>query len=438
MGLTDRIASYIVETRYSDFPQEVIQKAKECFMDSLGATLAGSQLLSGKLAALFAKDVFGPGKARVLGTDYRVNPVGASWANATSNSLLDIDDSHRDAIGHPGAVVFPSAIAFAQSDITINGKRFLEAVVLAYEISIRIAASRSKEKRFSFSTGSWGAYGAAIAAGKLLGLDKEQMIQAIRITNAHHPLPPNRKSYLNFGMVKETTGWASLTGSSAALLAKLGFTGMEPLLDDPEYHDDSVFDNLGKEYKINKIGFKLYPSCRWGHTTLDAVLALRNHYPIEPDQVKEVKIRTFHKASQMTNPSPESIEDAQYSLPFLVSVMLHHGELHPSHFKPENLKDKKILNLASKVSLECDPGFEKVFPHQYLSHVEIMTSENHYEMFMEEPKGAYQNPLALEDLKKKFLTLTRTNFRNEVASQLIDVVLHIEREGSFDWLDSIL
>jgi len=171
---------------------------------------------------------------------------------------------------------------------------------------------------------------------------------------------------------------------------------------------------------------------------LDAVLALRNHYPIEPDQVKEVKIRTFHKASQMTNPSPESIEDAQYSLPFLVSVMLHHGELHPSHFKPENLKDKKILNLASKVSLECDPGFEKVFPHQYLSHVEIMTSENHYEMFMEEPKGAYQNPLALEDLKKKFLTLTRTNFRNEVASQLIDVVLHIEREGSFDWLDSIL
>jgi 2-methylcitrate dehydratase PrpD len=437
-SLTKTLASYIEQARFSDFPKDVVQKAKECFLDSLGASLAGSQIVSSQLAAQHAQNVFGGGRARILGTDVRVHPVGAAWANATSHSALDIDDSHSEAIGHPGAVIFPAALAFAQCNTSIDGKHFLEAAILAYEVSIRISKSRSREKRFSFTTGSWGAYASAIAVGKLIGLSREQIGHAMGIVTAHHPLPPNRRSYLHFGMVKEATGWASLTGSSAALLAKLGFSGMESILDDPEHHDASVFDDLGKNYKINKTGFKIYPSCRWNHTAIDMILALRSQYRIEPEGVKQVIVSTFLKSSQMTNAHPESIEDAQYSLPFLASIMLQHGELNPIYFSPDYLKDPKTLELASKVQLKFNPEYEALFPDKYPASVEIITEKGSFKAFADQPKGDYLTPLTIDDLRNKFKTLTHSVLKDKQSSNLIHWVLNLDGETSLERLDSFL
>ncbi len=370
MDLTDELSAFIVDVTFADFPDEVIQKAKECFLDSLGSTIAGSQVQASKLAAEFAYNMYGSGKSQILGTTLRVSPIGAAWANATSNMALDIDDVHRGATGHPGSVIFPPALAFAQSQMEVSGKRFLEAVMTAYEVGLRIAMSRRKGKRVSFSTGSWGAFASAIAAGKVLNLNKRQMAEALRITTAHHPLPPIRKSYRRLGMVKEATGWASMAGSSAALLAKQGFSGMESVLDDPEYHDASAFRDLGKNYELRKVGFKIYPSCRWNHTVLDAVFDLRRKCKIEPGEIKEVIVKTFSKASQMINTSPESIEDAQYALPFLVSLALSYGKIDLTYFSENHIKtakDAEVLELASKVRLEFDPHFESIFPRQWKS-----------------------------------------------------------------------
>ena len=438
MSLTRKVASYVVNTCFSDIPTEAIQKAKECFLDSLGATLGGSLLPSSRLATQFAQTVFGPGKSRILGTGHRTNPVGAAWANATSNSALDIDDAHGFAMGHPGAVIFPPALAFSQAEKGLTGKRFLEAVVAAYEVSIRIAGSRRAEKRYSYSTGSWGAFAAAAVAGKLIGLNEEQMTQALGITTAHHPLPPNRKAYLHFGMVKETTGWASMTGSSAVVLARLGFSGMEPILDDPAFHDPSAFDHLGTDYEIGKTGFKIYPSCRWNHVALDLILSLRKKHQIRVDEVQAVTIRTFLKASQMTNPRPENVEDAQYSLPFLTSLALRYGELRPVYFLEDHLMDSKNQEIASKVKVELNPEFDALFPGKYATNVEIFMKRGHFKDYADSPKGDPHDPLTVEDLAKKFRGLTQDILSDSEADQVIDIALQVEKENSFERLDSLL
>jgi 2-methylcitrate dehydratase PrpD len=438
MSLTRRVASYVTSTRFSDLPEEAVATAKKCFLDSLGSILGGSLLPSSRLAAQFAVEVFGQGRARILGTGHRVNPVGAAWANATSNSALDIDDTHGVAMGHPGAVVFPSALAFSQTEAQIDGRRFLEAVIPAYEVSVRIAGSRLGKNRFSFSTGSWGAFAAAAAAGKLMRFNEEEMTQAFCIATAHHPLPPNRKAYLGFGMVKETTGWASMTGTSAALLARMGFTGMEPVLDDPECHDPSAFEDLGKEYKIGKIGFKIYPSCRWNHVALDLILSLRQEHHIMPQEVEGVVIKTFLKASQMTPPSPASVEDAQYSLPFLTSLALRYGELRPAYFLGNHLRDQENQQIASKVRIELNAEFDSLFPSKYATSVEIQTPRGRFKNYAERPRGDAHDPLTMEDLANKFRGLTHDVLNDSNAGRIIDLALHVDKEDSFERLDSLL
>ena len=438
MDLTDELAGFIVDVTFADFPDEIIQKAKVCFLDSLGSTIAGSQVQASKLAAEFAYNMFGSGKSQIVGTTLRVSPIGAAWANGTSTMALDIDDVHRGATGHPGAVIFPAALAFAQSQIEVSGKRFLEAVMTAYEVGLRIALSRREGKRFSFSTGSWGAFASVIAAGKVLNLDKRQMAEALRITTAHHPLPPIRKSYRRLGMVKEVTGWACMTGSSAAVLAQQGFSGMESVLDDSEYHDASAFRDLGKNHELGKVGFKIYPSCRWNHAVLDAVFDLRRKCKIEPKEIKEVIVKTFSKPSQMINARPESIEDAQYALPFLVSLALSYGKIDLTYFSEnhiKNAKDAEVLELASKVRLEFDPYFESFFPSQWKSSVEIITDQGRFQSSSDMPRGEYETPLSLQELKEKFRDLAKAYLKSEDTSSVIDLVLTLEKQENFDWCE---
>jgi 2-methylcitrate dehydratase PrpD len=435
MDITNKVVSYILESTFSDFPQDVIARAKECLLDSLGAIVSGSRFAASKIAAEFAKEAFGPGKSRILGTGYQVSPIGAAFANATANSVLDIDDAHRGANGHPGSIIFPSGFALAQSQGPVDGKRFLEAVIIAYEVGIRISGSRSNERRFSFSTGSWGAFASAVVAGKLLKLTKEQMKEAIRITIAHHPLPPIRKSYLQLGMVKEATGWASMTGCSAAILASLGFTGMESIIDDPEYHDPNVFDDLGINYEMRNISFKLYPSCRWNHVILDLVLELREKYQIIPTEIQEISVKTFRKASQMSSMQPLTLEDAQYSVPFLASVALWKGQCMPDAFSEEKIKDREILSLASKVRLEFWPEFEALFPQKWLSQVEILTGRGRFSALRDSPRGDPDRPLSSEELKMKFRSLVSDLLAEETYQNILDVILNIEHQDSFNWLD---
>jgi 2-methylcitrate dehydratase PrpD len=154
-------------------------------------------------------------------------------------NALDMDDGHREQVGpprsekftghnagHPASVIIPAALATAQT-VGANGGAFLLAILCAYEVTIRLAASRNPSSVLNNATGNWGAYGAAISSAKLLSLSLEQVVEALGIVCAFGPNPPRNLNVSYMGMVKESIGWASLTGASAAALAARGFTGKE-------------------------------------------------------------------------------------------------------------------------------------------------------------------------------------------------------------------
>src|SRR5262249_44741186 len=154
----------------------------------------------------------------------RASEAGAAFANGCLANALDIDDGSRPIKGHPGAVVFPAALAAAESR-RASGREFLVALAVGYEVAIRAGIALHTSYRYYHGSGAWGALGAAAAAGRLLGLTTDQLTNALGIAEYHGPLAPIMRCVEHPAMVKDGIGWGAMAGVSAALLAREGFTG---------------------------------------------------------------------------------------------------------------------------------------------------------------------------------------------------------------------
>jgi 2-methylcitrate dehydratase PrpD len=188
-------------------------------------------------------------------------------------------------------------------------------------------------------------------------------------------------------MAKEALGWASATGVFAGLLAENGF--ME-LPDIQEIVPDSmaqvwpatVFDGaegeglefvmtLGSVWEVNNVYFKPYPSCRYTHATLDAISDLMASQRIQYRDVERIVVRTHRRGAWLDNRRPRSMEHAQYSLPYVVALLLVFGSVHPSGFAPKALADPIVLTLADRVEVIHDPALDAYYPGQYPSSIEV-------------------------------------------------------------------
>ena len=414
---------FIRGIKYASLPTEVIHQVKRCLLDLIGVTLAGTLTRAGRMMAELAREMGGKPEATVTGLREKVPVPSAVLVNTTLASSLDLDDGYRLVKGHPGAFVIPAALALCERDRR-SGKDCLAAIAVGYEIGIRAGMITHAWYHHYHSSGSWGGMGTFAALAYLLRLDRSQIFNGLGIAEFHGTIAPALRHADAPSMLKGAAGWGAFSGAWAALLAQRGFSGIPSLLG-LEGHDD-LMHSLGKEFKIIDVYFKPYACCRWAQPAIDGALKILKSDQIELGRIKRVTVQTFEEASKLRTLKPRTSEEAQYSIPYVLGAAIVDREVGVDQVREERLNDPGILAVANKVEIVIDEEAQKLFPFQCLSRVTIETDQKTYDSGLAGAMGDPDRPFSDDDLKNKFLSVTRGVIQNEDGQRFIEQVGGLE------------
>jgi 2-methylcitrate dehydratase PrpD len=405
MNATQLALEFIADLEWRNLPPEVQHQAKRCLLDALGAVIAGMETPVGALMTAFAERHFRGDEATILVSGKGASSVGAALANGFAGNALDIDDGFRLVKGHPGGCIVPVLLAACEIAQSCSGEAFLGALVAGYEVAIRAGLIRHATYPTYHASGSWGAIGGAAAAGKLLGLAKESIRHAMGIAEYHAPIAPMMKGIASPSMVKDGIGWGTMVAMSSTLLARDGFTGIEPLFNDTPRSE--WISDLGNRYEMLNLYFKPYAACRWAQAPIAGALKLLGEHRLSIEDMHSIHVRTFAAAAELSRAHPMNTEEAQYNLAYPVAAALIDGEVGPCQVLPPRIHDRSILELADRVTVEVDEEHERAFPGKARAEVVIQTTDG--KTFTSGTVEAnWEPPDSLptdEELQRKFLWL---------------------------------
>lgn len=427
---TARVAEFAYGLGWDGLPEPVRHQIRLAVLDVLGAAIAGSRTPVAGIVVAAARQMWGGGDASVLLSEVSTTPAGAAFANGCLANALDIDDGYRPVKGHPGAVVFPAALAAAEVRAS-PGSAFLAALVAGYEVAMRAGLALQGHYRYYHSSGAWGALGSAAAAGTLLGLTETQLTHAIGIAEYHAPLTPVTRCVEHPGMVKDGVAWGAAAGMSAAQLAGMGFTGIPSVFET----SPRIIEDLGQTYKVLDLYFKPHACCRWAQPAVEGVRRIRERHHVNADAVESVRVITFEAATRLGPVLPANTEEAQYSLAWPIAAALVDGWVGPEQVSEARLADPRIRGLAQRVEASVSPELERRFPAEALCEIEVrMRDGAAYRSHVCGARGDPADPLSADELREKFRRLATPVIGAERAERLERVVETLESQRVEDLL----
>lgn len=446
---SQKLGSYIVDTKYDGLPKNVCQEAKRRILDVLGIGLSGSQTEVANIIT-FCAGQGGEGTATIWGHGAKTRAPYAALANATTTFHLELDDVHRTSHTHPGVSCIPAAIALCE-ERHLSGKSLIEAVVVGYDVAIRVGLAVSPSiytERTYLAPGTLSVFGATAAAAKLMGLDETTAGGAIGAGSYFGPIACYESFKLGAGIKDMIMGWGNLCGIYAAELAKEGFVGPDTAIEGDfgfcktaALHDDiSRLSNcLGEYHEILFTGVKPYACCRQHHAAIDCMLDIRQQRPLQLSEVEHIRVRTFVVSSRGNKKIPHSVQEAKYSIPYIMAVALKYGEVWREQFTEELITDQELLSFAAKVDVEPDYELDKLYDEKWPSVVEIMLKDGTMLTARRDlPKGEPEFPCSNEDMHAKFLSLAGDAVTQERAKEIIECVEHIEELDDVNDLTKLL
>ena len=450
MYLTQKFAAFIAGTNYDDLPEQVVMLAKERIMATLGAAIAGSVNWEYAAQLREACKKLGSGECSVIGGEKCYPAAHAAMINATYAHSVELDDGHKNAGCHAGAVVVPTALTMAQA-MGKSGRELIAAVAIGYEVTYRIAShvNPAQINKGFHPSSNCGAYGAAAVAGKLMGLNEEQLANAL-----------GQAGMLASGTMEATksgqrakcvqVGNAAYNGILAACLAQTGMEGCLTALEGPnglfatqsENVDvEDVCRDLGKVYTIGDTYNKMYPSCRHAQPGIEAALDLGVEHRIDPADVAAVHIGTHKVAYELTGiiKEPKNSGEAKFSLAYGSAVALRRHRFGVAELMERSYTDPETLRLADKVTCEIDPDVQAVFPKKRGAKVRIELKDGTvYEKELYDLKGSPGNPVSIGELERKFMSSAGAAMPEIRAQQLLELLRDVEALDSVDGLVSLL
>lgn len=432
-----KVIQFIHETTWNDLSRDVRHQARRCLLDTLAAGISGRATELSQIIHDFAASTFGGQGAQLWLDGREVSPPGAALANGMTIDALDIHDGHSLTKGHAGAAVVPGLYATVSSKGRpgISGKEFLTTLVVGYEVALRAGMVLHQTACDYHTSGAWNAVGVAALAARRLGMQSEQTRHALGIAEYHGPRSQMMRCIDHPTMLKDGSGWGAMAGVSAALLARSNFTGA-PALTVESDEANQTWQDLGSGWQITRQYFKPHAVCRWAQPAIEAALALQQQYRITPENVKRIVVFAFHEAVRLNCRSPQSTEEAQYSLPFPLAAALVHGRLGAAELTGASLKNPLVLQLSQRVELIEDAGFNRRFPAQRYARVEIETKDGSaFDSGDVEPNWEADNPPSDPELREKFRRLSAERLPGERAAELEQIVWRCE---DFDDLSRLL
>ena len=434
----ENLSKFISNYNYEQSSKETISLVKTAFMDFFGVTYCGASENSPQIAFNTINELFFGNnnfelEASVIGKiNFKTNFLNASFLNAIAAHTLELDDGHRKAQIHLGAVVFPTALAISEA-YDLDGKTFLEGVIVGYKAGILLGEIANPQHRNNgfHTTGTIGTFVAGAVASKLLNFDESQILNTLGLcgTQAAGLLESDHGG--SMGKVLHV-GKATYNGLLSAFLALNGFTGSETIFEGKEgFLNTMVFpnnkeiylDNILKkleEINLNDIYFKKYPFCRHLHSSIDIALKLKTNIGEEYEHIEKIVIKTYDVAAQHNNYDPKNIEELKQSLPYAVAIALVCGDITLNKLNKlikfgllDNYstvdKVNSIKKLANNIIIISNNDLNELYPNKRPSDIVIKLDDVFKEGIFQNisllPKGDFENPYQLNELLNKFKSL---------------------------------
>jgi 2-methylcitrate dehydratase PrpD len=439
-GATLRLARFALDLGYRDIPAEVIDRAKDCLLDTIAVAIHGSTKPWSRSVLEFIQNERISGQSTVIGESWRATAPQATLANGVMAHAFELDNVRQPGAGvHPGATAFLPALAMAERQ-KADGKSLLMAFVAACEVMSRIgvAAGNSLEKRGFHAPGLTGTFGAAVAAGRLLRLNEKQMINALGIAGSYCGGLLEFSRCREGAMVKRLhLGKAAEGGVTAALLAAQGLAGPESILEGKfgfcRTFSDSprlaqLTRHLGNQFETLNICIKRYACHINAHAPIEALQALRTETGFEPDDVREIVVAGIEKlVTHHAIYDPKDLMMAQYSIPFCVALSLYFDPADPESFDERRLQEKKILATMRKVRVKVDAEIEgNGWDRAARVTVRLGTRERRSALIVHF-KGTPKNPLSRSELEEKVKKLTRAVLSPARLERVVEALRNLEK-----------
>jgi aconitate decarboxylase len=441
---TRPIAEFVSSLTYERIPAEVRERIKLLILDSLGCAIYGVNLEWCRILRRTLEQLDATRTTSIWGSAGKLSSAHAALLNGTQVQGFELDDVHRKAVLHVGAVTLPALIAVAESHAELSGRDFLAAAVAGYEIGPRVGLCMGQEHigQGWHSGATVGIFSAAAGAARGLKLDADKTVHALGIGGTQS----SGLMAAQYGaMVKRMhAGRAAQSGLYGALLAREGFTGIVDVFEAPYggfcttfSRSDDRFNlaelsaGLGERFETLRISLKFYSCVGSNHTTLDAIRDIRARRPFALDDIDEIVVH----GSQVTVDHvgwayrPEGLTSAQLNLPFCVATLLLEGDVFVDEFTPDCVDDEARIKLSRKVKVEHDPAITALGAGaRHKVRVDIRFKDGTSESETREaPRGSEQSFASEADIVAKFRKLTRGVMRQAQQDALIDAALSLDK-----------
>lgn len=421
MSLTTTLAGFAAGLSTSEIPEEAVARALALVTDFTGSILRGAHEADSTpsvLAMLERLGMNGDGPCTVFGLNRRYGAAAAALLNGTFGHSLDFDDTHADSSLHPSAPVVPAALAAAELT-GASGADFLAAVVVGFEVCCRLGMALDPTEHYArgfHPTATAGTFGAAVAAGRLLGLDAKAMSSALGI--AASQASGSLQFLVNGAWNKRyQVGEAAMKGLMAATLAASGFVGAEDAIDGKHgflrgYSDGAdplrAVAGLGVVWETLRIGVKPYPACRYTHAAVDGLLALRRDLDLAPDEIEAVTVGLHRNGITLVGaPLAEkrrarSVVEGQFSMPFAAAVALLRGRFGWDDY--DLLGKPETEALAARVNVVREENLENL-RHPFGATLTLRARNTDHRLRIADPSGEPETFPDAQAIAVKFSTL---------------------------------
>jgi 2-methylcitrate dehydratase PrpD len=410
------LADFAANLRFESIPQPVIQRTEDLFLDWFGCALAGKNARPVETIESFAKAMGrADGVSEVLISRRRTSPLFAAMVNAAASHFAEQDDVHNGSVFHPGTVVFPPALAIAQT-LGSSGRDFLTAVVAGYETGIRVGEflGRSHYKVFH-TTGTAGTIAAAAAAGNLLGLSTEQMLNAFGSAGTQ---AAGLWEFLRDAADSKQlhTAKAAADGLLSAYLAQHGFTGAKRIFEgeqgmaagmSTDADPAKLIDRLGERWTVLETSFKYHACCRHTHPAADALLKIVSENKLDTDSITGVTAHVHQGAIDVLGvvETPQTVHQAKFSMGTVLGLIALFQRAGLKEFD-ERFNDPRVAAFSAKVEMLLDREVDQAYPARWIGKVTVETADGRVLYGrVEEPRGDPGNTLTRGEIEEKALRL---------------------------------
>ena len=429
---TSLLARYAVDLDFRNLPGAVRREVRRLFLNWVGCALGGSTQEAIAKAIAAVREFAGPAEVGILGRSERLDALNATLINCMSSAVLTFDDTHLPSITHPSGPVVSTALAVAERK-PVPGSEFVAAVALGIEASCRMGAMLTvppaRSNTSLFMTGIAGTIGSAIAAGKLMKLDQNQLQQAIGLAATQSAGLREMHGTMASSFV---CGNAARSGLLAATFAKHGFTSGMCSIEGPKGYGNvfgnpactsMVSEGLGSRYELLSLTYKPYPCGVAIHPVIDAARQILDQGPLHPDEISTCEISVHPIGLILTaRLHPTSALEAQVSIPHWIAATLLHGTAGLSEATEECVHDPAIAALRARVKLRGD---ERIPPTGAAIRI-VMADGRILETSLEHCRGSVERPMSEGDLEEKFVGQAMPIIGPKNVSRVIEMCRAVE------------